>query len=69
MKNKKTRRVKRVGSNLELQDSPNGLAVGNPPLSATTNHINIPASDAEIYEAIVPQSIALNPSLARSAFR
>jgi hypothetical protein len=39
----------------------------NPPLSATP-YISIPASVAEIYEAIVPQIIALNPSLARSAF-
>jgi hypothetical protein len=32
-------------------------------------HKSIPAREAEMYEAIVPQSIALNPSLARSAFR
>ena len=32
-------------------------------------YINIPASDAEIYDAIVPQIIALKPSLARSALR
>ena len=30
---------------------------------------SIPAREAEIYEAIVPHSIALNPSLARSALR
>jgi hypothetical protein len=30
--------------------------------------MRIPASEAEMYDAIVPQIIALNPSLARSAF-
>jgi len=32
-------------------------------------YISIPASEAEIYDAIVPQIIAFNPRLARSAFR
>ena len=53
---------------LALQDPPKGINEVNPPLSATP-YINIPASVAEIYDAIVPQIIALNPSLARSAFR
>ncbi len=52
---------------MALQGSPNGITAGNPPLSA--NHKRIPASEAEIYEAIVPHNIALNPSFARSALR
>ena len=33
------------------------------------NYNNIPASEAEMYDAMVPQIIALNPSRARSALR
>ena len=39
------------------------------PLSPQSPYIKIPASVAEIYEAIVPHIIALNPSFARSALR
>jgi len=40
-KNKKTSRVKRGGSNLELQGTPAGITEGNPPLSATTKQIEV----------------------------